>query len=331
MIWSKHHLPSFFVDDFQTNVSLEDVDPHDTTFRVTTNTNNDELVRSISTIGLLNPLILKKKEDSTFCIISGFRRIQSCLETGLKKIPARIVKPDISYLDCAILSIADNAFDRQLNIIEQSRAFEMLFASSEKVQVVAKIAVSLNLPGNPSHIKKIRSISNLPASIQNFILDDTISLTIALELSCLENNISEAFGNLFNDLKLSLSKQKEILTLTKEISIRENVPIIRILEGSDIQNIITDHDIDRNRKTGKIRKLLSAKRFPELTKAENKYYEKLNTIELGAGVKLVPPKNFEGTDYLLTFTFNSVKELNERKKSFNKLVDNPIIKNILDR
>ena len=202
------------------SIVLARINLQDDTFRITTRTEVNDLLGTLQYDGLLTPPLLIRK-NSTFVIISGFRRIAACLKLNWNEITARILKPDTDALDCLRLAIAENALQRSLNLIEISRCLQKLSLCITNSMQLAQSASSLGLPDNPSMIDKIKSLSLLAKPIQNSILADTISLAMAKELESLEADCAIAFTRLFDQLKIGLNKQKEIVTLVKEIARRD--------------------------------------------------------------------------------------------------------------
>ena len=319
-----------FREDFVCRFSIDmaSIDLEDNTFRITTDTRIEDLILSIKSVGLLNPPILIKK-TSGFQIISGFRRITACLSLGMAEIPARIVDSDRQKLECVKFAITENSLQRTLNLIEQSRSFYMLSGFYKDNDLLAKTASVLGLPNNPSIINKIKKICKLPRDIQNGVLSNTISLAMALELEMLEKDEGSVFAILFEKLKLSLNKQREILTHIKEIAIIENISIINLLTKSHLREIADDKDLDRNKKINKIRIYLKQRRFPEITRAEKELEIKIKKLKLGSNMKLIPPKNFEASTYSLNLQFASMEQLQENKTALEKIIQNPILKDIL--
>ena len=76
-----------------------------------------------------------------------------------------------------------------------------------------------------SIIDKMIGLVRLPLPIQEGILDDTLALSMAVELGAMDAADAVEFTRLFQLLKLSLNKQREMLTLVKEISRREDIRI----------------------------------------------------------------------------------------------------------
>jgi len=310
------------------SVDLASIDLEDNTFRITTDTRTEDLILSIKSVGLLNPPIVKKK-TSGFQIISGFRRISAYISLGIAEISARIVGSDTKMLDCVKFAITENSLQRTLNLIEQSRSFYMLSGFYKDNDHLAGAVSPLGLPDNPLIISKIKKICKLPRDIQNGILSNTISLSMALELEMLEKDEGSAFAILFEKLKLSLNKQKEIITHIKEIAIIENISIINLLTQSQLREIVDDKDLDRNKKINKIRLYLKQRRFPEITKTEKEIEIKIKEIKLGSNIRLIPPKNFEASTYSLNLQFSSIEQLRENQTTLQKVLQNPILKDII--
>lgn len=152
---------------------------------------------------------------------------------------------------------------------------------------------------------------------------------MALELGRFKQEAGESFAKLFEILKLSLNKQREILTLVKEISLREDISILKVLENNVLQEILTNEDLDRNQRIRKIRNYLKQRRFPVITTAEKEFEKQLKKLKLGSQTKLIPPDNFEGTTYILKFSFTNLIELKDRKATLDALIQNPCLEKIL--
>jgi len=310
------------------SITLSGINLHDDTFRITTRTDVNDLMESIQHDGLITPPLLIKK-DSAFIIVCGFRRITACLKLNWKEITARILKPDISTLDCLRLAIAENALQRSLNLIETSRCLQKLSLFITNIRQLAESASSLGLPDNPSIIDKIKSLSLLPRSIQSGILAETISLAMANELESLEADIAIAFTRLFDQLKIGLNKQKEIVTLVKEIARREGLSLQDVMEDQHFIEIMTHRDLDRGQKSRKLRSYLRERRYPRIVEFEKKFEIHRKNLNLGNNIKLIPPKEFEAAIYGLNMTFTSLEHLKTLQTRLNTIIQQPDFKKIL--
>jgi len=310
-------------------VKLSEVDASDHSFRITTQETVDDLMDSIGHVGVLNlPLLLEKKPR--YIILSGFRRIEACRRLDRFDVNARILDSDTKKLECARYAITDNAFQRPLNLIEKSRSIRMLSNCFSDHRRLSKEMSILGVPCHESMIIKIKDICSFSKPLQNSILSESISLPVALELHKMSKDVEDGFVELFSVLKLGVNKQREILTLIKEISLREDIPMAEILEGLHLKRILNDEDLDKNQKIRKIRSHLKQRRFPAITRAERWFEEHRQNLKLGSGIKLIPPDNFESPTYFLNFSFKDLKELKHLKKIFDSLIKNPSLKKILD-
>lgn len=324
-------IPRFRTD----TVRLSCINSEDHTCQISTDTHLDSLTRSIRNVGLIQPPLLIHSESDTphpksFIIVCGFRRIASYRDIGIPDIEAKILEPDTTGLDCIKFAITDNALQRPLNLIEMSRAFHKLSEFFKNGHHdLYKVAAPLGLPENPSVIKKIKKLCLLPQIIQNGILSNTISLPVALEMGKLEPDEGIEFARLFENLKLSLNKQREIITLIREITFREDMSILQVFQEPSFQDILSNKESDRNQKTRALRFYLKQRRFPSITYAEQTYEKHLKSLNIGNSAKLIPPNNFEGTTYALNLRFQNLEELEAHRATLDKMISNPSLEKLL--
>lgn len=310
------------------NVKLRQIESADETYRITTNENIDDLVESIEHIGIVNPPLLIKNNFG-YTIVCGFRRISACRRLNLDNVDARVLHEKTKKLECATYAIVDNTSQRSLNLIELSRSINMLGGLMNETNHLDIELKSMGLPESRPLIKKIKKICQLPTTLQNGILSSTLSLSMALELGRLDRETGIGFAQLFGSLQLSLSKQREIFTLAKEIAHRDDTSMLEVLKDHTMQGILDNNHFDRNQKARKIRRYLKQRRFPIITRAEEAFEAHLKTLNLKAGSQLIPPENFEGTVYTLTFTFSSFKELQDHQSTFDAIIKNPSMQKLL--
>ncbi|MBF0397995.1 MAG: ParB N-terminal domain-containing protein [Desulfobacterales bacterium] len=309
--------------DYQ-HIEIDLINLNDETFRITTNREFTDIADSIKTIGIINPPILLKKNNN-FIIVSGFRRIYASCES---KIFARIIKEGTDDLFCIKLAISDNAFQRRLNLVEQSHSINLISPFLKDTNMLSKTLTSIGLNIEPVNIDKIKRIYYLPKLIQESIISDTIPLVMALELCKFQEDEQTAFANLFERLKPSLNKQREIVTNVSEIAIRDDIPILRAL--NEISHIMQNIELDRNQKLLNVRTYLKTRRFPSITEAYKKFEDNVKKLKLNSGIKLVPPNDFEGTNYIFNIFFKNIRELNEHKLNLENIIKNPVLKTIID-
>lgn len=300
----------------------------DNTYRITTRTEVDDLVASIRTAGLVAPPVVIRKADD-FVIVCGFRRIEALRQLNKTSIEVRIVPAGTSRLECVKLAIADNAAGRPLNIIETSRALNLIAGCFEDDRPAAETAAALGLPENSAAIEKIRPLCQLPMEIQTAVLAENVSFATALQLGRLDRGTGIALALLFTEIKASLNKQREILTLITEIAVRETLAVREVVGAPELRDIIGKADMDRNQKAGAIRSYLKRRRYPAIVAAEKNFDHHLKQLKLGQGMKLVPPRHFEGPCYTLSLTFKNVDELSGHRDTLDRILSDSVLDKIL--
>jgi ParB family transcriptional regulator, chromosome partitioning protein len=310
-------------------IRLSSIDIEDHTFRITTDEKIESLSISIKNAGLINPPIIIGKK-SKYSVVSGFRRIRSAEKLGWKEFPARVLDPETGRFECAKLAVTDNLLQRPLNLIETSRCYRLLSEFLGKEELLREASV-MGLSENPGLIEKTMRLSGLPPFIQNCVISETISLGMALQLGELDFETGIAFAQIFDKLKPSLNKQREIFSLSCEIALRENIPVLILMKEDNFRNIISDENSDRNKKIRELRHFLKKRRFPNILTAEQGFEKKVKKLGLTEGIKLIPPAGFEGNTFILSMEFKKASEFDEQVECLKRVIDNPLLAEILSK
>ena len=309
-------------------VSLAHIDTQDSTFRITTCNQLEDLLDTIPSFGLLHPPVLIEN-TSGYSVVCGFRRIAACLQLRWKSLSARILIDARDRFKIARPAIADNILQRPLNLIETSRALNLLMDTSQDHQQLKKAALMLGLPVNPAVVKKLEQICRLAIPIQEGILSDTINLSMALELGKMDAQDAEMLVTLFKRLKLGLNKQRELLQFVTEIAKREDISIQQLIAEPPLQDLLKNADMDRATRRQQIRTMLRQRRYPVITEAEANYQKQVRQLKLGKDIQLIAPRDFEGTTYALTLHFKNERDLGDLNAKINKLLEHPALGKIL--
>jgi len=127
-----------------------------------------ELSQSIKNHGIIQPLILKKKDDF-YVIIAGERRWRAAKLAGLKEVPAIIM--DITDRELLELSLIENIQREDLNPIEEGKAFKKLLEDFNLTQE----SLSETLSKSRTSITNTMRLLNLDDRVQDYIIDGVIS------------------------------------------------------------------------------------------------------------------------------------------------------------
>jgi ParB family chromosome partitioning protein len=306
------------------------IDTTDSTFRITTADDIDALCLSIGALGVLAPPILQSAGNA-YRVVSGFRRIAACRRLGRVEVPARLLGPETPRLVSVRLAIADNTGQRPLNLIEQSRAIRLLTSALPADGDLGQALGSVGLTPNCALARKIGLLAALPEVIQEGVLAETLSLAMALELGGMPAEEGVLLARLFNALRPSLNKQREIATLATEIARRDGRDLVTLFSSEPLAGICGAPEMDRNRKIREIRVLLYQKRYPELSRFEGRIAQALRDLKLAPGLNLVPPRHFESPTWTATLAFDSKAALREGHLALAQLLEDPALERILKK
>jgi hypothetical protein len=122
-------------------------------------------------------------------------------------------------------------------------------------------------------------------------------------------------------LRLNANQQRQFITYTEEISIREEKKISELLKEETILDKLNDSKLNNPQKAKVLINLLRSRRFPLLTRSENLFREKTKGLGLPDGISISHPPFFEDPDYRLEIFFKNGKKLREKIDALGKVKD----------
>ncbi len=310
-------------------ISVSEIDTEDDTCRLNLRTDSDAIVASIRAVGLINPPVLRQRQDLKYQIVCGFRRVMACKTLGWHELNVRVLNGTPTEFDALNLAIFDNRSHRQLNVVEQARGIQKLSSQLPKGKRLEMLSSLLGFPENQKVFKKLEALSRLPGAIQEGVTDEIISFEAAVDLTEFSHKDALSFLELFKVLKLSQNKQREVIALVQEIAIREELQPGEVLQCAEIRTILDRAELNKNEKGSKIRAYLKRRRFPTLTEAEEKFSEELKALKLDEHIHLTGPPHFEGGPHTLRMTFRNIEDFEERRRVLDAIAKNPALRRLL--
>ncbi|WP_054690973.1 hypothetical protein [Desulfosarcina cetonica] len=116
-----------------------------------------------------------------------------------------------------------------------------------------------------------------------------------------------------------MNLQRELFELIQEIAIRDDVPLQSTIERSDVIAIIQAPALSAPQKVQRLRRLLRTIRYPELSRAEDRYNDTLKALKLDPRIQLQPPREFEGKAFRLTVTVETRRQLKALLSEIEKI------------
>jgi ParB family chromosome partitioning protein len=129
-----------------------------------------ELTASLKQNGLLQPILVRRKGDGIYEIISGERRWRAAKEAGLETIQAVI--RNCGDEESVVLALIENLQREDLNPMEMARAYNRMMNEFGLTQDI----IARRVDCERSSIANIVRLINLPLEIQQLIETDQISM-----------------------------------------------------------------------------------------------------------------------------------------------------------
>ena len=121
----------------------------------------EELAESIRTLGLIQPITVRRKADGRYQIISGERRFRACRQAGMDMVPAYI--RDTNDQGMLEMAIVENIQREDLDPIEIAMSYQRLIEECSLTQEQMAVRVGKKRASVTNYLRLLK----LPAKIQH--------------------------------------------------------------------------------------------------------------------------------------------------------------------
>lgn len=184
----------------------------------------EELAESIKEYGLMHNVVVKKRTDGKYEILSGERRFRALKELDYKKVPCKIVKDNVTELDAEVMLIQANMQQRELTLQEKMQGIKRLqeiYAekrkNGEKISGKTRDIIGKHLGISGVQVGRYQKIDkDLIEPLKDKLNNNDITVTQAHTLSSLTEEEQEIINNEIKDLNCKDHKE-EVETLINGI------------------------------------------------------------------------------------------------------------------
>lgn len=162
----------------------------DNPYKVKDNEEMEDLIESIKKYGVIEPLIVRKREKGGYEIISGHRRKYACEKAGIKQIPVLIRDMDKNL---AIITVVDSNLQRQ-DILPSEKAFAFKMkldaekhqgkTSGQDVQKWTRDNIADNMSGR--QVQRYVRLTELIPELLQLVDNNKMAMSPAVEISYLK-------------------------------------------------------------------------------------------------------------------------------------------------
>jgi ParB family transcriptional regulator, chromosome partitioning protein len=142
----------------------------------------DELAESIRTQGIIQPLVVRLREQGGYELIAGERRWRAAQRAGLHEVPA--VVRDVAEQQAFELALVENLQRADLNPIEEAEGYQRLMAEFGYTQenLASRVGKDRSTVANALRLLK------LPPSVRDMVIAGRLSMGHARALLGLESD-----------------------------------------------------------------------------------------------------------------------------------------------
>ncbi len=206
-----------------TRINIDLIEPNDLQPRKKFDDNSiKELALSIKEYGILNPILVRKK-NNLYQIIAGERRFRAAKLLGLTEIPV-IIRDDITDEKITEVALIENLQRENITAIEEAKSYQEILAKNS----ITEEKLSEMIGKSQSFISNKLRLLNLPDTIQDALINKKISERHARSLLKVKD----------------IDKQNELLQriINEKLTVKELDNIIneKKITEEEIHNAISD-------------------------------------------------------------------------------------------
>jgi len=252
------------------NLAVSVLNVRKTLTSVEDETGINDLANDIRTNGLINPITVRKLEDSNnYEIIAGQRRFLACKLLNKKTVSCSIV--DVTTQKAEELSLVENVQRNPMTNSDKIKTYSKLFEVYNKD--INKVISVVNI--SKLTLGKYLKLNSLPDEIIRLLDtngDQKITIEVAVELTKLPEGVN----------KMDLVKNIQTMTSSQKITAIKQFIANKCNDADDIQDIKDDIIIEDNQ-------MEFAPSFPYVLDGEGKYI-KIPIQLFGEVIELIKKK-----------------------------------------
>ncbi|MBN8654587.1 MAG: ParB/RepB/Spo0J family partition protein [Anaerolineae bacterium] len=189
----------------------------------------NELAASIREHGVIQPLIVSPKNDGSFILIAGERRLQASQRAGLKTVP--VVTRQANNQELLELALIENVQRADLNPMEEAEAYHQLaedFGLSH--EMIAKRVGKSRVA-----VTNTMRLTNLADAVKQALVDGKITEGHARALLALSTQKAQtsALQTIIN-LSLSVRQAEELI---RKLTGTRPVKVKKVMQNADVADV----------------------------------------------------------------------------------------------
>lgn len=190
-----------------------------------------ELAESIRARGVIQPIIVRPRENGRYQLVAGERRWRAAQKAQLHEIPALV--RDLDEREVMALALIENLQREDLNPVEEARAYRRL--SDEEGMTQAEIAGMVDK--SRSHVANMQRLLDLPDEVLGLVAAGSLSMGHARAL--IGHAEASALGKRAADERMSVREVEKLVRKGASPSLMASKPANSAGDDADIAAVQT--------------------------------------------------------------------------------------------
>ena len=300
-------------------VPISDLDREDrlTDFSINPTGCPEKLLDSIKEVGIRHPISICSA-NKPYKIISGHKRVQAAIKSGLENIPAFLVPTMDNALE---LNLKENFALRHYSDIEKGRILNKLISKGIQEETIIDLYMPLlELERSKKIFDDLSSVEKISHGLQKQLHQSKVPVKTFQIFFSWDAENQKAAENFFSVTRPGVNKWRDLLELIEEISIRDAISPKDIFSSPETQETLKEKDLTPAQKYDRIHKCLRDKRYPVFSDLKKQVARALDEMKLDDKTRFRYQETFESDEMKLELKFRDERELSQQvEKIFHAL------------
>lgn len=267
------------------------------------------LYSSIQNYGVLSPLHLVM-DGEKFLILDGCARFNILREMNREQVPCFIYdKKNLDRAQSFLLYLELNHWNREFNLVEKALCLslaENFFGESAKIP--HSFWEMIGIKKDIQSIHQYRDVLKLPEMVQRYAINHDLPLTVALSFLKFPKGEVEKLASILFVLPLNQNKLSEVLGFLFDISKREQMSPVKIIEECLSGLESREGALQR---AEKLRQILHDRRNPQYQSHLQVFQSRVKKLPVNKKTRVLPAPFFEDDYVEINAKVYSQKDLKE--------------------
>jgi len=268
------------------------------------------LLESIKRVGILHPPILKEYDVRSFKVVAGRQRLRAAYEIlAMSTVPCVIIPQHIPEHVVLAYGLEEILTQRHPTPVEKAIFLRKALQWLEEKDVAEQFLPLLGLKPHPYHIQHYLKLIRLEDPIILALHEGWLDESVTRELIILPFPDRMALFDLIDVLRLSVSNQKKLVLICRELAMRSNTSILAVLSDPALREIIHHPQANVPQKAANLMNWLQNLRSPRLVQAELEFREFITGLKLPSNITVTPTQSFEKDELIVSITLQDRENL----------------------